>query len=269
MRIWLVTGASRGLGSALVGAVLARGDAVVATARVPEQIAAAAPGYEERLLRCRLDVTDPDTVRASVAAAIERFGRIDVLVNNAGRGLFGAVEETSVGEAKTLFETNVFGVLSVTNAVLPVMRAQRSGHVLMMSSMGGFASGAGFGVYAASKFAVEGLAEALREELAQLGITVTIVEPGVFETEFASVSSAQAGRCIDDYHQASDTLADQVDDEPAGDPAWAASQIVAVTARANPPLRVPLGSDAVARIRGKLTTVAAELADLAGTATSA
>ncbi|WP_010311954.1 SDR family NAD(P)-dependent oxidoreductase [Saccharopolyspora spinosa] len=178
MRIWLVTGASRGLGSALVHAVLAGGDAVVATARVPEHIAATSPGNEQRLLRCRLDVTDPDTVRTAVAAAVERFGRIDVLVNNAGRGLFGAVEETSVDEAKTLFDTNVFGVLSVTNAVLPVMRAQRSGHVLMMSSMGGFASGAGFGVYAASKFAVEGLAEALCERSRRSGSRSRSSNPG-------------------------------------------------------------------------------------------
>ncbi|MEV0085445.1 SDR family NAD(P)-dependent oxidoreductase [Saccharopolyspora sp. NPDC050642] len=263
MRTWLVTGASRGLGAALVDAALARGDAVVATARVPERIAAVAAEHEERLLRCRLDVTDPDTVRRAVAAAVDRFGRIDVLVNNAALGLLGAVEETSVEEARTLFDTNVLGVLLVTNQVLPVMRAQRSGHVLMMSSMGGFASGAGFGVYAASKFAVEGLAEALREELAPFGIAVTIAEPGVFQTDFASAGSAQAGRSIDDYRQVGETLAEYEDGEPGGDPAWAAAQLVAVADREDPPLRLPLGADAVARIRGKLTAVAAELADLA------
>ncbi|MGP4015549.1 SDR family NAD(P)-dependent oxidoreductase [Saccharopolyspora sp. 5N708] len=183
--------------------------------------------------------------------------------------MFGAVEETSADEARTLFDTNVFGVLSVTNMVLPVMRAQRSGHVLMMSSMGGFAAGAGFGVYAASKFAVEGLAEALREELTPFGITVTIVEPGVFQTDFASASSEQASRSIDDYHQVGEILADYDDDEPGGDPAWAAAQIVAVAARKNPPLRLPLGTDAVARLRDKLAAVAAELAVLAETAPSA
>ncbi|MEU0467124.1 SDR family oxidoreductase [Amycolatopsis sp. NPDC006131] len=251
MKTWVITGASGGFGTAIARQALAAGDAVVATARRPERVGLTG----ERLLVLPLDVTDEEAARAATERAVERFGRIDVLVNNAGRGLFGAVEETSPAEARTLFDTNVFGVLAVTRAVLPVMRAQRSGHLLAISSMGGFSAGAGFGVYAASKFAVEALHEALREELAPFGVRVTIVEPGVFGTGFSG-ASAQVAQKIDAY-----AAPDYTDDDgdPPGDPGDAAAAIVAVAGAADAPLRLPLGADAVARIRAKLDQVAGDL----------
>ncbi|WP_158883126.1 SDR family oxidoreductase [Amycolatopsis anabasis] len=259
MRVWFVTGAARGFGREIARQALEHGDAVVATARRPEQVTAGLPGYPDRLRAVRLDVTDEAEARDAAAAAVDAFGRIDVLVHNAGRGLFGAVEETSLGEARTVFDTNVFGVLAVTRAVLPVLRAQRSGHVLLMSSMGGFASGAGFGVYAATKFAVEGLGEALREELAPFGIAVTIVEPGVFDTGFGLTGSDLVAGKIADY--AAQGAERYEDDTPPGDPAAGAAAIWAVTTLAAPPLRLPLGADAFARIRQKLESVTAELSD--------
>ncbi|GHE91218.1 short-chain dehydrogenase/reductase [Amycolatopsis deserti] len=251
MRTWFITGASGGLGTAIARQALAAGDAVVATARRPERIGLTG----DRLLALPLDVTDENAARSAVARAVDRFGRIDVLVSNAGRGLFGAVEETSPAEARELFDINVFGLLGVTRAVLPVMRAQRGGHVLAISSMGGFSAGAGFGVYAASKFAVEALHEALAEELAPFGVSVTIVEPGVFGTGFGA-ASAQVAQTIDAY--AAPDYADD-DGDPPGDPADAAAAIVAVAGTADAPLRLPLGRDAVARIRAKLDQVAGDL----------
>ncbi|WP_040405664.1 SDR family oxidoreductase [Amycolatopsis nigrescens] len=261
VKIWMVTGAGRGFGKEIAKAALERGDAVVATARRPEQVSAGLADYGERLLPLRLDVTDEREAEAATAAAVAAFGRIDVLVHNAGRGLFGAVEETSPAEARTLFETNVFGVLAVTRAVLPVLRAQRSGRLVLMSSMGGFSAGAGFGVYAASKFALEGMAEALREELAPLGIGVVLVEPGVFDTGFGGADSDQVAAKIEDY--AADPAEQYVDDEPPGDPALGAAAIVETVAMDDPPFRLPLGDDAVARITAKLTEVGAELAEYA------
>ena len=194
-----------------------------------------------------------------MAKAVEAFGRIDVLVNNAGRGVFGAVEETTPTDARTLFDTNVFGVLAVTRAVLPVMRRARSGRVVLISSMGGFSSGAGFGVYAASKAAVEAIGEALAEELAPFGIAVTIVQPGVFATGFAVSGSELASEPIADYAAAREVVEHYDDGEPAGDPAAGAAAIVGLADLGSPPLRLPLGADAVARIRAKAEAVLAGL----------
>jgi NAD(P)-dependent dehydrogenase (short-subunit alcohol dehydrogenase family) len=192
---------------------------------------------------------------------VDAFGRIDVLVNNAGRGLFGAVEETTLADARAVFEPNVLGVLAVTRSVLPVMRRQRSGHIVMMSSMGGFAAGAGFGVYAASKFAVEAIGEALAEELAPFGVRVTIVQPGVFETGFAVSSSETASEPITAYAQAGDAVEHYDDGDPAGDPVAGAAAIVALADLDDPPLRLPLGADAVQRIRAKAEAVLTGLAN--------
>jgi NADP-dependent 3-hydroxy acid dehydrogenase YdfG len=156
MNVWLITGASRGFGREIARQALDRGDAVVATARQPDRVAEALPGYGDRLLAAALDVTDPDQAATAVQAAQRRFGRIDILVNNAGRGFVGAVEEASPEEVEDLFRTNVFGLLTVTRAVLPVMRAQKSGRILNISSVGGFAQVPGWGIYGATKFAVEG-----------------------------------------------------------------------------------------------------------------
>src|SRR5262245_37200175 len=169
MKTWLITGASRGIGALITEAVLTSGDAVVATARDPSSMT-----DHPRLLKLPLDVTNEPQARAAAARGIEEFGRIDVLVNNAGYGLLGAVEEASATEVEGVFATNVFGLLNVTRAVLPQMRSQRSGHIINMSSIGGYASYPGWGIYCATKFAVEGISEALSVELATLGIDATV-----------------------------------------------------------------------------------------------
>jgi NAD(P)-dependent dehydrogenase (short-subunit alcohol dehydrogenase family) len=258
VKVWFVTGASSGFGLQISRRALERGDAVVATARRPE-VAAAAP--RDRLAVVPLDVTSEQAARAAVERAVDAFGRIDVLVNNAGRGLFGAVEETTLADARAVFEPNVLGVLAVTRSVLPVMRRQRSGHIVMMSSMGGFAAGAGFGVYAASKFAVEAIGEALAEELAPFGVRVTIVQPGVFETGFAVSSSETASEPLPAYAQAGDAVEHYDDGDPAGDPVAGAAAIVALADLDDPPLRLPLGADAVQRVRAKAEAVLTGLAN--------
>ncbi len=198
-RIWLITGASRGIGARIAEAALAQGDAVVATSRDAASITRRF-GASDALLPLALDVTDEAQARHAVGAALDRFGRIDVLVNNAGYGLLGAVEEATADEVRRLYETNVFGLLHVTRAVLPAMRARRAGHVINISSLGGVRSSAGFGVYCSTKFAVEGITEALHAELAPLGIHATVVEPGYFRTEFLDTASLSVSpRVLEDY----------------------------------------------------------------------
>lgn len=260
-RVWFVTGASRGLGRETVGAALGQGDAVIAAARSAEAVREAFPETGDELLAVELDVRRETEARAAVESGLARFGRIDVLVNNAGHGLVGAVEEVSGRQLRELLATNVEGLLNVTRAVLPSMRRNRSGHVVNISSQGGFAAALGSGVYAATKFAVEGLSEALAMELAPLGIRVTIVEPGAFRTEFLSSSSiVDADTPIADYDSLLNRgVAAENDGLQTGDPARAAAAIVAVVSAASPPLRLPLGADAVARVEGKLEFVAREL----------
>jgi NAD(P)-dependent dehydrogenase (short-subunit alcohol dehydrogenase family) len=183
MRTWFITGGSRGIGALIAAEALAAGDQVVATARNPEAMTQAF-GPRDRLLAVTLDVTDQAQAHAAAGEAVKRFGRIDVLVNNAGFGLLGAVEEATAAEIERVYRTNVFGLLVVTRAVLPHMRRARSGHVINISSVGGYRSGPGFGIYCSTKFAIEELSEALEGELAPLGIKVTVVEPGYFRTDF-------------------------------------------------------------------------------------
>jgi len=263
MNVWLITGASRGFGREIARQALDRGDAVVATARRPERIAEVLPGYGERLLSAPLDLADPAQASAVARAAADQFGRIDILVNNAGHGLLGAVEEATAAEVSAVFQTNVFGLLAVTRAVLPVMRAQRSGRILNMSSLGGFAQSAGWGIYGATKFAVEGLSEALRAEVEPLGIQVVIVEPGGFRTDFLDGSSLHtASQVIADYA----ATAGQVRAQAAvrnltqvNDPVKGAAAIVMIATVADPPVRLQLGADCVAAVEGKLQQVADEL----------
>ena len=262
MLIWFVTGASRGFGRQLVELALERGDAVVATARNPAALAAEL-GPHERLLTATLDITDSQAAHAAVAGALERFGRIDVLVNNAGRGLIGAVEETSEAEVLAVFENNVFGTLAVTRAVLPSMRERRAGTILNVSSVGGMASRSGGGIYGATKFAIEGISEALRAELAPLGIRVVIVEPGAFRTDFHDPGSIRfSERVIDDYASTAGEFRDaaaSTNHLQRGDPRKAAAAMIAAATAADPPQRLVLGADALARIGAKLDQVRSDL----------
>jgi NAD(P)-dependent dehydrogenase (short-subunit alcohol dehydrogenase family) len=261
---WFITGASRGFGLEIARLALARGDAVVATARRPELVTMAL-GKSENLLALPLDLTDDTQAAAAVDAAIERFTTIDILVNNGGRGLIGAVEEASPDEIVSVFAVNVFGLLTMLRAVLPVMRQQRSGRIINLSSVGGISSRPGLGVYAATKFAVEGLTEALRGELEPLGISVTMIEPGAFRTDFLDSSSLHFSKeIIDDYAPTSGAVRRDViglNHNQRGDPLKAALAILTVATAASPPLRLPLGADAVIRVEDKLNHVATELSE--------
>jgi len=246
MKTWFITGASRGFGALIMEAALAT-DAVVATARDPSSIA-----DHPRLLKLPLDVTNEVQARDAAARAIETFGRIDVLVNNAGYGLLGAVEEASAVEVERVFATNVFGLLNVTRAILPYMRSQRSGHIINMSSIGGYASSPGWGV-----------SEALSIELAPLGIHSTVVEPGYFRTGFLGAQSLSSTAVrLDDYADTVGemrTFAAAVHHQQPGDPQRLAQAIVQLAAAHDPPTRLALGSDTVARIEEKHRGVEREL----------
>ena len=260
MSVWFVTGASRGFGLLIAKEALSRGDSVVATARDPQAVLDALPDAGDRLLAVALDVANSAQIAEAVDAAIDRFGRIDVLVNNAGRGLVGAVEETSVDEARAIFDVNVFGLLAVTKAVLPHLRAQRSGLVINLSSVGGFVAWPGWGVYAATKFAVEALSEAMTHELAPLGIRSVAIEPGPFRTNFLDGSSLSVVATeFDDYADtagAARTWATDTNYGQAGDPVEAARIIVDLAARDELPERIQLGANAVDDVAAKLERTA-------------
>ncbi len=253
-KVLFVTGASRGFGELIVERALARGHSVVATARNPRAVIERF-GELPELLTVSLDVTDEAQAHAATMAAIERFGRIDVLVNNAGYGLLGAVEEASGKEVEAVYRTNVFGLLAVTRAVLPYMRRRRSGRIINFSSIGGYVGHAGFGVYCSTKFAVEGLTEALALELQPLGIYATVVEPGAFRTDFLDAKSLVVSpRMIADYSETSGamrTFAAGVNHAQPGDPAKLADTLIDFIDVPNPPVRLPLGSDTVAAIEAK------------------
>ncbi|MGW5420863.1 oxidoreductase [Streptomyces sp. NPDC003943] len=263
MSVWFVTGAARGLGAAITREALGRGHRVVATARDVAAVLRAYPEQPAGLLAVRADVTEAGELAKAVEAGVAEFGRIDVVVCNAGYGLVGAVEETSDEAARELFDVNVFGVLNTLRATLPTLRAQRSGHVLNIGSVGGFATAPAVGLYGASKFAVEGISEALHGELAPLGVRVTIVEPGGFRTDFLSGSSIRVEPAsIGDYAAGAGPVREalaQVDGRQPGDPVKAARAIVDVTEAAEPPLRLQLGGDAVERVEAKLELVRREL----------
>jgi len=261
-RVWLITGCSTGFGRALTEGLLERGEVVVATARQPKQLEELVQQYSGRILTLRLDVTQPAEIKAAVNQAMTKFGRIDVLVNNAGYGVFGAVEEVSDLEVRRQFETNMYGALNVTRVVLPHLRHQRSGHILNISSSGGFVGFPGAGIYCASKFALEGWSEALAKEVSPLGIYVTIVEPGAFRTAFNGALIAP-NQAIDDYATTSGQMLQwlsQMDGQQPGDPQKATVAMMQVVNHSNPPLRLALGADALDAIRAKLETVAADLA---------
>jgi len=262
-KVWFITGASRGFGLQLARDALARGDAVVAAARNPQAVLDAL-GAHPKLLPVQLDVTREAAAVAATQAAIERFGRIDVLVNNAGYGLLGAIEEASAEEVRRNYDTNVFGLLNVSRAVLPAMRKQRSGHVINISSQGGYQAFQGWGIYCSTKFAVEGLSEAMALELAPLGVHVTVVDPGAFRTDFFDANSmAEAAARIEDYSEIVEAMREfAIDNNHAqpGDPAKFSQALLKLANAARPPLRLQLGSDAVARAYAKHQQVEQELA---------
>jgi NAD(P)-dependent dehydrogenase (short-subunit alcohol dehydrogenase family) len=259
-KVWLITGASSGFGRAITEAAVAAEDTVIAAARnaaVLSSLAAAHPGQVEALT---LDVTDTAAIEAAVNDVIARHGRIDVLVNNAGRGHVGAAEETSDAELRALFDVHVFGPAALVRTVLPHMRARRSGAIMQMSSMGGQLSFAGFSAYSGSKFALEGMSEALAEEVRLLGIKVLIVEPGAFRTGL--FDSTTASEQIADYSATAGATRQMIqasNGHQPGDPAKAAAAIITAIDAAETPLRLPLGDDAVDAISGHLDGIRAEL----------
>ena len=271
MKTWFITGASRGFGALVTERALAKGDAVVATARNPKAITDRF-GEHPNLLAAQLDVASDEQAAAAAQAAIDRFGRIDILLNNAGFGLMGAVEEATAAEVEAVYRTNVFGVLAVIRAVLPYMRKARSGRVLNISSIGGYRGAAGFGIYSSTKFAVEGLSEALHAELTPLGIHVTVIEPGYFRTDFLDASSLSVSPArIADYDATAGkvrTRAAGLSHNQPGDPAKLADVLVAFAEAPNPPLRLPLGSDTVAAIEAKHEADRAILAEWRAVAVS-
>jgi NAD(P)-dependent dehydrogenase (short-subunit alcohol dehydrogenase family) len=259
-RVWLITGTSSGFGRAIAEAALSRGDSVVATARRADALSELA--REERVHVIPLDVTDAAQREAAVAESLERFGRIDVLVNNAGRTQVGAVEETTDEELRALFDLHFFAPAALTRVVLPHMREQGGGAIVQMSSVGGQVTAPGFGAYCATKFALEGLTETLRDEVAGFGIHTLIVEPGAFRTGLFRPGAAYLSEAMDEY---ADTVGptreyvEQGDGTQPGDPAKAAAAILTALDADEPPLRLVLGADAIANVEGRLERLSGEL----------
>jgi NAD(P)-dependent dehydrogenase (short-subunit alcohol dehydrogenase family) len=261
-RIWFVTGCSSGFGHAIGEAVLDNGDCLVATSRDPQSIDALVDKHPDRAVALGLDVTDPEDCRRAVRDAVTRFGRIDVVVNNAGYGLVGAAEELSEQDLRRQFDVNLFGVVNVTRAALPQLREQRSGQLVQMSSLNGVEGLVGGSYYAASKFAVEGFSESLADEVQHLGIGVTIVEPGPHRTNLLSDPPTDQETAEDEYAESVGKVREllrQLDGAQPGDPDRAARAIIQAVESDQPPRRLPLGQMAVDNIRHKLTTQLDEL----------
>jgi len=262
-RTWFITGASTGFGRLLAEEVLKAGGKVVATARNRDKVADLETKYPQMAKALALDVTDAGQVDSVVTQAFAQFGRVDVLVNNAGYGVAGGLEEVSEAEYMPMFETNVFGLLRVTRAFLPHLRKQRGGHILNLSSVGGLVASPGMGYYNATKFAVEGVSEALAAEVAPLGIRVTIVEPGPFRTDFLGRSGVVAKNRIADYDATAGNMRKyfaENDGRQKGDPLRAVHSMMQVVESPNPPLRLLLGANALQRLRGKLANWEKEIA---------
>jgi NAD(P)-dependent dehydrogenase (short-subunit alcohol dehydrogenase family) len=260
-RTWLITGCSSGLGRALCQRVLERGERVVCTARDVSKLAAFVKQFPGQAIALPLDITDPENVKTTVAEAIARTGGVDVLVNNAGYGLVGALEEVDEETVKKAFDANVYGAYRLIRALLPHMRGRGSGHILNVSSMMGVVGAPGLTFYSATKFAVEGMTEALAQEVAPFGIKVTLIEPGPFRTDFRSRSMVAAppmevyAATIGRFRR---TFA-ETDGQQPGDPMRGADAIIAVVDTENPPLRLPLGELCVQKIRQRMKQVSEEL----------
>jgi NAD(P)-dependent dehydrogenase (short-subunit alcohol dehydrogenase family) len=249
-KVWLVTGSSRGLGRALAEAVLAAGHRLVATARDPRQIADLVERYPDRALAVALDVTDRAQAEAAIRAAVDTFGRLDVVVNNAGYANVNAIEDFTEDDFRAQIETNLWGVITVTRAALPVLRRQRSGHIIQISSVGGRDTAPGIGPYQTAKWAVEGFSGVLQKEVAPLGVHVTLIEPGGFRTDWAG-SSMTVHEIREDYRPTVGRMAALRGSGATaiGDPRKAAQAILRISEVETPPLRLLLGSDAYAMAR--------------------
>jgi NAD(P)-dependent dehydrogenase (short-subunit alcohol dehydrogenase family) len=271
-RTWLITGSSRGLGRDLASAALAAGDNVVATARRPAQLDDLVARHGDRVLALALDVTDPAAAVAVVSQAVERFGSLDVVANNAGYGNSGSIEDTPSDDFRDQVETNYFGVVNVTRAALPIFRRQRAGHFLQFSSVGGRVGGSpGMGAYQAAKFAVEGFSEVLNAEVKPLGIKVTIVEPGPFRTDWGG-SSMSFHPVTADYEPTvgkMNAFRQETDGTWPGDPVRAARILVDIVGNPDPPLRLLLGAAAVDLAQKSSDERAAEAAEWADVSRSA
>jgi NAD(P)-dependent dehydrogenase (short-subunit alcohol dehydrogenase family) len=248
-KVWFITGATRGLGKEFVNVVLKAGDKVVATGRKQKDLDEALDTSNENLLTVVLDVTLENQIQSAVKAAIDRFGRIDVLVNNAGYGHLGVFEEATVEEIQHQYATNVFGLMSVTRAIIPLMRKQRSGYVFNISSVAGLRGGFGATLYCSAKFAVEGFSQALAQELAPFGVHVTVVSPGFFRTDFLASNSVQfTNNSIDDYVPKVTELQkfyESRNHNQLGDPEKLGEVLIKLTQQENPPVTFVAGSDAV------------------------
>ncbi len=257
-RVWFVTGISSGIGQALAHAIIEEGDFLIGTFRSQTQTDEFNRLYQNRAIGITLDITHHTEIENAVDFVKGEFGRVDVLVNNAGYGLAGAIEETSITEAREIFETNFFSTLKVTQAFLPLFRHQKRGHIIQISSHGGFKAFPGFGLYNASKFALEGFSEALAAEVAPLGIKLTLVEPGPFRTNFAGTSFRQAEKIIADYNETAGTFREkikQIDGKQEGDPIKGAKAIIQIVNSENPPTRLPLGKIALVTLASKIKSV--------------
>lgn len=254
-KVWFITGCSTGFGRYLAIEALATGYRVVVAARNTDDVNDIVSKYPETAIAVSLDVTNSTQIVAAVASAVQKFGGIDVLVNNAGIGYFAAVEESEEWEVRRMFDINLFGLARVTQEILPIMRKQRSGHILNVASIGGLRSFPGVGFYNATKYAVDGLSEALYKEVSPLGIHVTIIAPSGFRTDWAGRSAKDTSIKIDDYDQtARKNMGDirKISGNQAGDPVKAAKAMILVTETKNPPLRLLLGAAALKGARAKL-----------------
>ncbi|MEM9119154.1 MAG: oxidoreductase [Cyanobacteria bacterium P01_F01_bin.56] len=262
LKVWLITGSSSGFGRALAEAVLAHGDRLIATARKPEQVQALVDHYPETACAIALDVTDPQSIKSALEQVQATFGRVDVLVNNAGYGLIGALEEVSDEQIRRNFETNLFGATHVMRAVLPIMRQQGSGHIINMSAIAGFTNELGFSIYGGAKFALEGVSEALRGEVEPFGIKVTIVEPGPFRTDYIGRSLERVATPLSEYESTVGkflNFLNQIEGQQPGDPVKAAKAIIQMVEAEDPPLRLVLGKYAYSKFRQKIEQLTEEL----------
>lgn len=261
-KVWFITGCSTGFGRNLALEALKQGHLVAVTSRKTDDVKDIVEQYPDTSIAIQLDVTKPDEIKSAVEQAVSKFQRIDVLVNNAGIGYFGAIEESEEAEVRRMFEINVFGLGNMTNSVLPIMRKQRSGHIVNIASVGGFVSFPAVGFYNATKYAVFGLSESLSKEVAHMGIKVTIVAPSGFRTDWAGRSANNSQIVIDDYHETAHANKNNIrgySGNQPGDPERAAQAILKAVESAEPPLRLFLGAGALKGARNKIMEVTKDL----------